>query len=216
MDPSLPQLPPKKDVCLALLEGPSVFVHLDPRREAVTVPAWFKKQPQLVLQLGLNMPVPIPDLAIEDDGITCTLSFSRTPFWCRLPWHAIYAMVGEDGRAMIWPDDVPPEVASQMKQAMSMVQAPRPRPLAAVESSEQAEAKSPEKEGPSKGKTKPKVALRGLEGERKDEPEKTSEPLLKPLPKVDEASESVEDSDTTETDSKKGKRELPSYLRVIK
>lgn len=113
------QLPPKKEVALALLEGPSLFIHLDPRREGVVVPKWFMGQPQLVLQVGLNMAVAIPDLAVDEEGITCTLSFSRTPFWCRLPWNAVYALVGEDGRGMLWPKDVPPEVAAQMQKAAS-------------------------------------------------------------------------------------------------
>jgi hypothetical protein len=47
--------------------------------------------------------------------MTCTLSFNRAPFWCRLPWNAVYALVGEDGRGMVWPDDVPPEVEQQMQ-----------------------------------------------------------------------------------------------------
>ena len=88
-------------------------MHLDPRAEGVVVPAWFKRQPQLVLQVGLNMPVPIPDLRIDEDGMSCTLSFNRSPFFCVIPWSSAYAMVGEDGRGMVWPDDVPPEVASQ-------------------------------------------------------------------------------------------------------
>ena len=83
---------------LALLEGPSLFVHLDPRRTGVVVPKWFLGQPQLVLQVGLNMPIPIPDLRVDDDGLSCTLSFSRSPFWCNVQWSAIYALVGEDGR----------------------------------------------------------------------------------------------------------------------
>jgi stringent starvation protein B len=112
-------LPPKKDVALALLEGPSVFVHLDPRRSGVSVPKWFLGQPQLVLQVGLNMAIPIPDLKVDDDGVSCTLSFSRTPFWCCIPWSAVYALVGEDGRGMVWPNDVPPELVSQMQQKMS-------------------------------------------------------------------------------------------------
>ncbi|HEY5243724.1 MAG TPA: hypothetical protein VIJ22_19725, partial [Polyangiaceae bacterium] len=60
-------LPPKKEVALALLERSNdrgIFVHLDPRQATVVVPPWFKKQPQLVLQIGLNMPVPIPDLRL--------------------------------------------------------------------------------------------------------------------------------------------------------
>ena len=85
MSPTQP-LPPKKEVGLALLERSSVYVHLDPRQDAVVVPAWFKKQPQLVLQVGMNMPVPIPDLRLDDDGMSCTLSFNRAPFFCVVPW----------------------------------------------------------------------------------------------------------------------------------
>ena len=94
-------LPPKKDVVLALLESTDVFVHLDPRTESVKVPAWFKHQPQLVLQIGLNMPVPIPDLEVDDDAVSCTLSFNRSPFFCFVPWQSVYALVGADGRAMV-------------------------------------------------------------------------------------------------------------------
>src|SRR4051812_22478028 len=135
------QPPPKKEVALALLEGPSLFVHLDPRRPGVLVPKWFTGQPQLVLQVGLNMAIPIPDLKVEEIGITCTLSFNRAPFWCRLPWQAIYALVGEDGRGMVWPDDVPHEVAVQMQkqqQAAAPKQGQQKKPrakLAAVEPS---------------------------------------------------------------------------------
>jgi stringent starvation protein B len=108
-------LPPKKEVALALLERSSVHVHLDPRAAGVVVPAWFKKQPQLVLQVGLNMPVPIPDLRLDDEGLSCTLSFNRTPFFCVVPWSCVYALVGDDGRGMVWPDNVPPEVANQAR-----------------------------------------------------------------------------------------------------
>jgi len=107
------KLPPKKDVCVALLEKASVFVHLDPRKDQVVVPPWFKKQPQLVLQVGLNMAVPIPDLNVDDECVSCTLSFNRSPFFCWVPWTSVFALVGEDGRGMVWPDDVPPEVAAQ-------------------------------------------------------------------------------------------------------
>src|SRR5262245_5126732 len=107
------RLPPKKDVALALLENSTVFLHLDPRHEAVKVPPWFKRQAQLVLQVGLNMPVPIPDLSLDETGVSCTLSFNRSPFFCCVPWKAIYALVGEDGRGMVWPEDIPPEVAAQ-------------------------------------------------------------------------------------------------------
>src|ERR1700682_2243327 len=119
MSPTQP-LPPKKDVALALLERSSVYVHLDPRPEAVVVPVGFKKQAQLVLQVGLNMSVPIPDLRLDDDGMTCTLSFNRAPFFCVVPWASVFAMVGDDGRGMVWPDDVPAEVSRQAQQVRAV------------------------------------------------------------------------------------------------
>jgi hypothetical protein len=42
--------------------------------------------------------------------MSCTLSFKRSPFFCVVPWASVFAMVGEDGRGMVWPDDVPAEV----------------------------------------------------------------------------------------------------------
>jgi len=126
-------LPPKKEVALSLLEGTSIYVHLDPRRDGVMVPKNFQKQPQLVLQVGLQMAVNIPDLNVDEEALTCTLSFNRTPFWCCLPWSAVYALVGEDGRGMVWPEDVPPEVATQMQQKAVGTKPARKRPrLAAV------------------------------------------------------------------------------------
>ncbi|MBN2193070.1 MAG: hypothetical protein JW751_09665 [Polyangiaceae bacterium] len=107
------RLPPKKEVMLTLLESTSVFIHLDPRCSQVVVPPWFAKQPQLVLQVGLNMAVPIRDLNVDDECVSCSLSFNRSPFFCWIPWTSVYALVGEDGRGMVWPDDVPPEVAAQ-------------------------------------------------------------------------------------------------------
>lgn len=110
MSPPQPQLP-KKDVALALLERSTLYVHLDPRGAGVIVPTRFKDQPRLVLQVGLNMSVPIPDLRIDDEGLSCTLSFNRSPFFCVVPWSSVFAMIGDDTRCMVWPDDVPIEVA---------------------------------------------------------------------------------------------------------
>ncbi len=140
-------LPPKKEVALALLEGDSVFIHLDPRKDGVVVPKSHLKQAQLVLQVGLNLAIRIPDLTIDDEGVSCTLSFNRVAFWCLLPWGAIYALVGPDGRGMLWPEDVPPEVAAQMRAGRAAkpreASARKPRPkLAAVADVEEHERQS--------------------------------------------------------------------------
>src|SRR4051812_30332794 len=118
------RLPPKKDVALALLEQASMYIHLDPRAVSVQVPVSFKNQPQLVLQVGLNMAVAIPDLHVDEQGLSCTLSFNRSPFFCMIPWRAIFALVGEKGQAMVWAEDVPAEVAAQA-QAQKQPEKPR-------------------------------------------------------------------------------------------
>ena len=113
--PEQPPLPGKKDVVRSLLLKGTVFVHLDPRREGVVVPPWLRQQPQLVLQVGLDMAIPIPDLKVDEHGVFGTLSFSRKPFTCSVPWHGVFAVVGDDGKGMVWPESMPPEVASEVE-----------------------------------------------------------------------------------------------------
>jgi stringent starvation protein B len=128
----MPPLPRKQAVALDLLERTSVFVHLDPRRPGVVVPQGFLKQPQLVLQIGLNMAIAIPDLDVGEEGISCTLSFNKRPHFCRLPWTSIYALIGEQGGGMVWPEDVPPEVVSQQRAAAKKDAKPRKPGLRAI------------------------------------------------------------------------------------
>lgn len=191
-----PQLPPKPEVAMALLQAAnSVYVHLDPRGEEVLVPSWFKTQPQLVLQVGLNMAVPIVDLDVGEDAISCTLSFNRTPHYCKVPWAAIYGLVGDDGRGMIWPDSVPPEVAAAADGRAS---------------------------GPGTGKSKkPKlqVASEGSEAKAKSKPKARAKPKA---PRVAPAADPLpppekKDVGAASPERKPApKRELPPYLRVVK
>lgn len=109
------RLPGKKDVARALLLKGSVFLHLDPRRDGVIVPAEYKRQAQLVLQVGLDLPVPIPDLRVDRTGVRGTLSFQRAPFTCSVPWDAVFAVVGGDGRGMVWPTSMPKEIAVEVE-----------------------------------------------------------------------------------------------------
>lgn len=205
MGPDEQRLPAKKDVVLALLEQSDVFVHLDPRAEEVRVPAWFKKQAHLVLQIGLNMPVPIRDLEVSDDSISCTLSFNRSPFFCFLPWKSIYALVGSDGRAMVWPDDIPPEVAAQAAKAAAQVEekAQKRAHLRAVSDGQKpAEPSKPEQPAasPSEPIARPAaVQIAAVEDEAASPPEASS-------PRAAPQSEPPA----------KGKKPLPPWLRVVK
>lgn len=130
MDDDATELPDKRDVARALLLRGSVFLHLDPRVADVVVPGWLKAQPQLVLQIGLDMAVPIVDLRIDDEGVCGTLSFNRSPFTCWVPWSAIFALVGDDGRGMVWPESMPGEIAEEIDREVGR-RAP-PAPSAAV------------------------------------------------------------------------------------
>ncbi len=108
-------LPSKLSVTNALLEKSSIFIHLDPRTDEAVVPHWLAHQPQLVLQVGRDMPVPIPDLSVDETGISGTLAFNHTAFACMLPWSAIFAIVGEDGRGMVWPESMPAEIEQEIQ-----------------------------------------------------------------------------------------------------
>jgi len=236
------KLPPKKEVALALLEGPSMFVHLDPRRPGVLVPPRFRDKPQLVLQIGLNMFVPIPDLKCDDEGITCTLSFDRAPFWCRMPWSAVYALVGEDGRGMMWPNDIPPEVVAQMQNPQQpQREAPkaphkRPKPkLSAVgstpprdresrvEETEEAPPVSAQTDVPGKGPRPPmESAPRSSDGNAARVSDgnaaRVSDGNAARSDDGDDAPPPPEPArrPSGPTSGRKPKRELPPYLRVIK
>jgi hypothetical protein len=222
-------LPPKKEVALALLERSNdrgIFVHLDPRQATVVVPPWFKKQPQLVLQIGLNMPVPIPDLRLDEEGMSCTLSFNRSPFFCVVPWASVFAMVGEDGRGMVWPEDVPAEVPLS-RQGPQPVAAP-PTPMRALDGAkkgtkekegkgEGAKAKRPRKrpaltavpDGDAQASKKAK-APRAIRGE--PAPPASPRPIVSPAP----APKRAPAPRAVPAASKGKKRELPPYLRVVK
>ena len=226
------RLPPKKDVALALLEQATVLVHLDPRGDAVSVPAWFKRQPQLVLQIGLNMPKPIPDLSVDDAGISCTLSFSNTPHYCHLPWASVYALIGASGRGMVWPDDVPKEVAGQY-----VVTTPKeePKPRAALravepeaspdEQAAKADAKKKKRARKAKEAKETEKATRATRPRKKPavvpapppSPEKATAPrVAAPAPAVAAPAPARRASAGTTGAGAKKKRELPPYLRVVK
>lgn len=219
------KLPPKKEVALALLEGPSMFVHLDPRRQGVLVPKRFLDKPQLVLQIGMNMFIPITDLKVDDEGITCTLSFDRAPFWCRMPWNAIYALVGEDGRGMMWPTDIPPEVVAQMQAPQQQAKdAPKPaqkKPrakLAAVSDAPAEPERKPLEEGdgplrvvPAEPEPEAEVAAKNGSSSEPVAAEGAEEPKI-----AEEAEQARPQPAPAPAPGRKPRRELPPYLRVVK
>lgn len=111
--------PTKRAIAEALLERGSLFLHLDPRVEGVHVPPFLRGQPQVVLQVGLNMAIPIVDLRVDEDGVTATLSFNRTPHLCFVPWDAVFALVGDDGRGRVFLESMPREIKREIDREVS-------------------------------------------------------------------------------------------------
>ena len=102
--------PNKQLVMLELLKDAWVYVQLDPRRQGVNLPEFLRQEPRLVLQYGYNMPVPIPDLVIDDEGIKATLSFRRVSHATLIPWSAVFAITDGDHRGFLWDADLPADL----------------------------------------------------------------------------------------------------------
>jgi hypothetical protein len=220
MSPTQP-LPPKKDLALAFLERSSVYVHLDPRPASVLVPSKFKTQPKLVLQVGLNMALPILDLRLDDEGIGCTLSFDRKPFFCVVPWPSVFAIVADDGRAMVWPDDVPSEVTLQSPR-VAVARGPTDGAVAdpSADRADDAEAIKPKRprkrpvlsavsdaRGRDVAAKPPNKAVRSIDsGEPSPRAAQATRPAVVPGPTPRSAAGGA----------RKRKKDLPPYLRVVK
>ena len=106
-----PERPSKHEVFLALLRESWTSLHLDARRPGVIVPAHLKSEPHLVLQYGHDLPIPIPDLEIDEHGVHATLSFAKHPQRTMVPWSAVYVVTCDDGRGVLYHEDVPEDVS---------------------------------------------------------------------------------------------------------
>jgi stringent starvation protein B len=232
------RLPRKKDVVLQLLEQATVFVHLDPRGEAVRVPPWFKRQPQLVLQIGLNMAVPIPDLEVDDEGLSCTLSFNRAPFLCVIPWSSVFALVDDQRQGMVWPDDVPAELNQQAQQQQAKQQqarpelkvAPAPAAKESVKEAKGAKKETKGKDASAKRRTRKTAAAKAPRAAAKPARTPAQKPRAAAKPQAKRAAAPAAEKAPVQKAAPApapaqapaaaaagaSKRKLPPYLRVVK
>ena len=120
--------PDKRRTLETLLARGPVLVHVDARRAEVSVPPRFRADPSLVLRFGYTLSPSIADLAVDDVGVSGTLTFGGQPFHCVLPWTAVYAaMVEGEQRGTVWPEDVPEDVLTGGGET------PAPLPVAQVQ-----------------------------------------------------------------------------------
>lgn len=100
----------KKLIALGMYESGRLEVFFNPRADGVIVPEHIKGHVQAKFDYGTEMPIPIPDLSIDDTGISATLSFDRVPFKTFLPWAAVFLMMtgtADMQSNAVWPKDVP-------------------------------------------------------------------------------------------------------------
>lgn len=85
-----------------------VRVYINPQARGLRVPEWLYKAP-FFFELGLNLPIPIPDLQLTEDGFTATLSFQRLPYKCVVPWTAVFAIApaSDEAHGLVWAEDLP-------------------------------------------------------------------------------------------------------------
>jgi stringent starvation protein B len=86
-----------------------VMVHLDARRRGVRVPQAHAENPALALNLSYRFG--IPDLEIDESGVSASLSFGGNRFHCVMPWRAVFAMRSHtDDTFHVWSADIPDEL----------------------------------------------------------------------------------------------------------
>jgi stringent starvation protein B len=121
------KLPNKLELFNLMLTKGTIFVHLV-GNQCTFLPEDLQLKEQVVLQFGLN--IPIPDLMVSEQGVSGTLSFKGKPQYVMVPWHAVFALVGEDTRGVVFPEEMTDSVKAEMT---AMTSKPQIKPVPALE-----------------------------------------------------------------------------------
>jgi stringent starvation protein B len=143
--------PSKKEVMLALLEKAEARVHLDARRPGVSLPPRLIGDGHVVLDYAYGFQPPIPDLRVDDEGISATLSFARVPVATFVPWSAVFLIADYDGHGAVWPEDVPVDLLERLGAKLRAADE-----AADAEEAEEAEAAARAEEPPPDPKKRPR------------------------------------------------------------
>src|SRR5262245_42605614 len=85
----------------------------DARRPGVAVPPHLGKEPQLNLDFAMRFG--LADFIFDARGVRASLSFNRQPFFCDVPWGAVYAIYSHvDNERLTWPQSLPEEILEQL------------------------------------------------------------------------------------------------------
>jgi stringent starvation protein B len=111
----------KREVLERLLGQGMVMVYLDARRPGVRVPPALRDDAQL--RLNLSYRFSSHDLAVSDEMVSCTLSFSGQPYYCELPVDAIFAVTSHV-TGEVWTEGLAETLESRQAPAPLAVVAP--------------------------------------------------------------------------------------------
>jgi hypothetical protein len=103
----------KLEAFTRLVDRGLVLLTLDGRRHDVRLPVQFRDQAQVALSFSHRFG--IGDFTYRADGVRATLSFAKRPFYCEIPWEAVYMLRSDVADELIvWPDSLPPEVSERL------------------------------------------------------------------------------------------------------
>lgn len=114
--PSDPLAPQKFAVFSRFVAKGKVMVTLDARRPGVSVPSHLAPEPQLNLDFSERFG--LSDFIYDERGVRASLSFNRQPFFCDVPWSAVYALFSHaDNERITWSRALPQEILAQLPEA---------------------------------------------------------------------------------------------------
>lgn len=74
----------KHEAVLELLEKGTVQIAIETAN--ATLPIDLKQQSHVILDIGYDMAIPIPDLKVDHRGVSGTLVFNHRPAWVYFRW----------------------------------------------------------------------------------------------------------------------------------
>lgn len=110
-----------------LIDEGMVLVSLDSRRPGVSVPPHHRGDPQLGLNFSLRFYV--DDFAYDDQGVRASLSFQGAPFFCDIPWSAVFMLRSHvTDEVFLFPASVPTELEGMLQHIEEQLEAQQETP----------------------------------------------------------------------------------------
>lgn len=121
VDPKRPAT--KRDLLESLLDRGMAMVTLDARLPGVDVPARFRDDGRLRLNLSHRFGLA---MELNDWGVHATLTFGGAPHACKLPWNSIYQVMSHaTSEQFVFPADVPDDLLPDPEEGSARDEAPR-------------------------------------------------------------------------------------------